>query len=253
MANGGIKIKVAVDKARNRVLFADACSAFVEVLLSFLTLPLSAVRLVAGPSSPGCLSTLCQGVSCLSESKLLRFDACHDMLLHPRYDDEFSRKEGAGKFVNGNLRFVISDDLVIKTASTANTLLLLQRIDSGTIDHRFERIEVCIGWTEASFSSKTVFTDTFLSKKTEVRTTVKLDIPPNYIQHPTDEETDASPQFSIKVFYDRHEKKVMYAECKHEFVDLLLSFLVYPVACVTKNLAGTSHLGCSLDNLYGSA
>jgi len=106
---------------------------------------------------------------------------------------------------------------------------------------------------KASFSSKTVFTDTFLSKKTEVRTTVKLGIASNYIQHPTGEETDASPQFSIKVFYDRHEKKVMYAECKHEFVDLLLSFLVYPVACVTKNLAGTSHLGCSLDNLYGSA
>jgi hypothetical protein len=105
---------------------------------------------------------------------------------------------------------------------------------------------------QASFSSKTVFTDTFLSKKTEVRTTVKLGIASNYIQHPTGEETDASPQFSIKVFYDRHEKKVMYAECKHEFVDLLLSFLVYPVACVTKNLAGTSHLGCSLDNLYGS-
>jgi hypothetical protein len=62
----------------------------------------------------------------------------------------FNPKEGAKKFVNGNLRFVISDDLVIKTASTANTLLLLPRIDSGTIDHRLEQIEVCIGWTEVS-------------------------------------------------------------------------------------------------------
>lgn len=70
MADGGIKIKLTVDKARNRVLFADAGSDVVDVLLSFLTLPLSAVRLVAGASSPGCLSTLCQGVSCLRERKV---------------------------------------------------------------------------------------------------------------------------------------------------------------------------------------
>jgi hypothetical protein len=83
MADGAIKIKL--------VLFADAGPDFVDVLLSFLTLPLSAVRLVAGASSPGCLSTLCQGVSSLRESKLLRFefDACHDMLLRPRHEDEF--------------------------------------------------------------------------------------------------------------------------------------------------------------------
>jgi hypothetical protein len=92
MADGSssIKIKLAVDKAWNRVLFANAGSDFVDVLLSFMTLPLSAVRLVAGASSPGCLSTLYQGISCLRESKLLRFDACHDMLLRPRREDEFA-------------------------------------------------------------------------------------------------------------------------------------------------------------------
>jgi hypothetical protein len=105
---------------------------------------------------------------------------------------------------------------------------------------------------KASFSSKTVFTDTFLSKETEVRATVNLSVAPNIQHQMSDEENDASPQFSIKVFFDRHEKKVMYAECEHEFVDLL-SFLVYPVTCVIENLARTSHLGCSLDNLYGSA
>lgn len=57
----------------------------------------------------------------------------------------FNRKERAEKFVKENLRFVISDDLVIKQVSTANTLLLLQRIDSDTISHKFEEIEVCIG------------------------------------------------------------------------------------------------------------
>jgi len=102
---------------------------------------------------------------------------------------------------------------------------------------------------KASFSSKTIFIDTFLYERAMKK---KKSIGQN-IDHTSDEETDAWAQFSIKVFYDSHEKKVMYAECDHEFVDLLLSFLVYPVACVIKNFAGTSHLGCSLDNLYGSA
>ena len=39
MADGIIKIKLAVDRARNRVLFADAGSDFVDVLLSFSDAP----------------------------------------------------------------------------------------------------------------------------------------------------------------------------------------------------------------------
>jgi hypothetical protein len=69
-----IKIKLAVDRTRNRVLFVDAGSDFVDVLLSFLTLPLSALQFCAadGTSSPGCLSSLCDSVNNLRESKLLR-------------------------------------------------------------------------------------------------------------------------------------------------------------------------------------
>ncbi|KAF7051176.1 hypothetical protein CFC21_059445, partial [Triticum aestivum] len=59
--------------------------------------------------------------------------------------------------------------------------------------------------------------------------------------------------FLIKLFYDRKDRKVMYAECKHEFLDLLLSFLIYPMGCILKNLAGTSHLCGSFNNLYRSA
>ena len=57
-------------------------------------------------------------------------------------------------FVVRKRRFVISDDLVIKPASTANTHLLLHQriVGSGRIDHAidFEEIEVFVGWTEVS-------------------------------------------------------------------------------------------------------
>lgn len=71
--------------------------------------------------------------------------------------------------------------------------------------------------------------------------------------------TSLSESNKIKLFYDRQAKKVMYSECKHDFVDLLLGFLTYPVGCLIKNMtdgaAVTSHLASSsrFDNLYTSA
>ena len=85
-----INIKLAVDRSCNRVLFADAGSDFVDVLLSFLTLPLSALQCCAsGAPSPGCLSNLCDSVERLSNSRLLKVEACHGMLLTPAHTDEF--------------------------------------------------------------------------------------------------------------------------------------------------------------------
>ena len=83
-----IKINLAVDKSRNRVLFADAGSDLVDVLLSFLTLPLSAIQFCVVPS-PGCLSNLCDSVRRLAGGKLLKVEACHGMLLTPSTAHEF--------------------------------------------------------------------------------------------------------------------------------------------------------------------
>jgi hypothetical protein len=85
-----IMITIAVDRSRNRVLFADAGSDFVDVLLSFLTLPLSAIQFcTAGASSPGCLSSLRDSIDRLRGSKLLKVDACHGMLLTSKHYHEF--------------------------------------------------------------------------------------------------------------------------------------------------------------------
>jgi hypothetical protein len=84
-----IKIKLVVDRTRNRVLFADAGSDMVDVLLTFLTLPLSAVQLAAGASSPGCLSNLSASVDRLREAELLKVEACHGTILRPTHTEEF--------------------------------------------------------------------------------------------------------------------------------------------------------------------
>ncbi|KAI8523678.1 hypothetical protein RHMOL_Rhmol13G0091600 [Rhododendron molle] len=80
-----ISLKLLVDKARNRVIFAESDHEFVDILLSFLTLPIgSAVRLL-GPDSTaiGSLTTMYNSVASL-ESRHLRTDYCKDILLNPR-------------------------------------------------------------------------------------------------------------------------------------------------------------------------
>ncbi|CAL4937338.1 unnamed protein product [Urochloa decumbens] len=304
----GIKIKLAVDSSRSSVLFADAGSDFVDVLLSFLTLPLSAVQFCAGASAPGCLSNLRESVNQLSDSDLLKGAACHGTLLRPHVDESkyfwcqlHSKRScncfhqivksqpsqqghgsdcecwkvlarvahvfnqaalsGSGMFLKVKRRFVIGDDLAIKPASTSSTMALLQKIGSDRIGHGFEEVEVCVGWAEvvsmlkASVSSQSVFTKTFVTKESDTAphvTNNQIIVGPK-IQHQCDKDPDSSRRFNIKIFYDTHKRRVMYAECKHDFVDLLLSFLTYPVGSMFKKVSGTSHLGCILDNLYSSA
>ncbi|XP_037471510.1 uncharacterized protein LOC119345599 [Triticum dicoccoides] len=298
-----IKINLAVDKSRNRVLFADAGSDLVDVLLSFLTLPLSAIQFCVVPS-PGCLSNLCDSVRRLAGGKLLKVEACHGMLLTPstahefggryRYNLDFTHdafvknqpnlkvngnlcgcwkvmdrlvrayseaSSSPGKFVRCKERFVISDDWTITPASTS----LIHRFssESEAAFPGFEEVEVRVSWPKvismlkASLSSDTIFTDIFLPMGTggqDARATVKPSINQKIVATPN-EDPGASSEFKTKFFYDAKERKVMYAECKHDFVDLLLGFLTYPLGCVIKNMNDsglTSPLGSGgMANLYG--
>ncbi|VAI25197.1 unnamed protein product [Triticum turgidum subsp. durum] len=268
---GIIKIKLAVDRPRNRVLFADVGSDFVDVLLSFLTLPLSALQSCATGASSlrGCLSNLCDSVNHLRNSSLLKVEACHGMLLTPAHTNEFQLCKSTHStndleisrlckcslvmarvlhvyeqvgcketFVGGKERYVISDDMKIKPASTSTMLLLPQAFDSDGIGHGFEEVEVSVSRTQGTDNHKAT------------HATMTPIIRQNII--PLDQDS-AGSEWKIKVFYHTREKKVMYAECNHEFVDMLLGFLTYPISCVIKNMgAGTCHLGRCFDNLYRS-
>ncbi|XBH58814.1 hypothetical protein VPH35_080186 [Triticum aestivum] len=304
-----IKIKLVVDKPRKRVLFADAGSDFVDVILAFLTLPLSAVQLTAGASSPGCLANLCGSVDRLRDAQLLKVNACHGTLHRPAHKDEFGCNNRFGcsactpfvekhapphrrrcwevamarlvhvynqtprkeMFSNWNERFVISDNWVIKHASTSNVVSFLRGLGADGTRDGYEEVDVDVGWAEVvsllktCISSTTIFTDVFLAKgngqavhtvlaKRSLLAELLPTIPkPRYQETGDPTVSEYYPQVLIKLFYDRKDRKVMYAECKHEFVDLLLSFMTYPIGCILKSMARTSHLCGSFNNLYNSA
>ncbi|KAK8916499.1 hypothetical protein KSP39_PZI022665 [Platanthera zijinensis] len=72
-----------MDKERKRVVFVEAGSAFVDVLFSFLTLPLGSIaRLVNKQSGLGSLDNLYESVVQL-DAEHLQTEACKEMLLHP--------------------------------------------------------------------------------------------------------------------------------------------------------------------------
>jgi hypothetical protein len=87
--NDQVPLTVLVDREKRKVLFAEAGNDFVDVLLSFLTLPLGTIaRLIAKESNIeavrlGSLSSLYQSVSDLDE-KYLWSSTCKEMLLQPR-------------------------------------------------------------------------------------------------------------------------------------------------------------------------
>ncbi|KAI8523679.1 hypothetical protein RHMOL_Rhmol13G0091600 [Rhododendron molle] len=80
-----ISLKLLIDKARNRVIFAESDHEFVDTLLSFLTLPIGSAIQLLGPdlTAIGSLTTMYNSVDSL-ESRHLRTDYCKDMLLNPR-------------------------------------------------------------------------------------------------------------------------------------------------------------------------
>ncbi|XP_022852204.1 uncharacterized protein LOC111373852 isoform X1 [Olea europaea var. sylvestris] len=80
-----IPLKLLVDETKARVLAAEATSDFVNVLLSFLTLPLGTVVRVtkSHPGSIGCMNNLYQSIEQLSADNFCTV-TCKSILLSPR-------------------------------------------------------------------------------------------------------------------------------------------------------------------------
>ncbi|XP_072151442.1 uncharacterized protein [Setaria viridis] len=85
MSNDGatVAVKLFLDKEKQRVLLAESDNDFVDVLFSFLTLPLGTiVRLLGKQSGAGCLDEVYKSVESLSIDHF-QTKACKAMLLSP--------------------------------------------------------------------------------------------------------------------------------------------------------------------------
>ena len=82
----GICLKVLVDKKKNKVVFAECDHDFVDVLFSFLTMPIGTIMRVASIKSLnvgiGCMSNLYKSIENI-DVQHFRNQACRIMLLSP--------------------------------------------------------------------------------------------------------------------------------------------------------------------------
>ncbi|KAK8965137.1 hypothetical protein KSP40_PGU019808 [Platanthera guangdongensis] len=84
MSSSSIEVTFLIDRVQKRSVYVEAGGDFVDVLFSFLTLPLGAiVRLLKKNSGLGSLDSLYESIELL-DAKHLQTEACKEMLLNPR-------------------------------------------------------------------------------------------------------------------------------------------------------------------------
>uniref|UniRef100_A0A5B7AKQ9 DUF674 family protein n=1 Tax=Davidia involucrata TaxID=16924 RepID=A0A5B7AKQ9_DAVIN len=94
-ANGALQsvsLKVVVLEERNQVAFVEAGKEFVDVLVSFMTMPIGMIVRLSRDhlkDEMGCLKNLYNSIEKLDKAKLVRSAECKDMLLCPRSAAEF--------------------------------------------------------------------------------------------------------------------------------------------------------------------
>ncbi|XP_058095131.1 uncharacterized protein LOC131240726 [Magnolia sinica] len=309
-----IKLKLLIDKEKNRVVLAESDEYFVDTLFSFLTIPIGAVvRLSSRNSNLGCMDALHESLENL-DSRYLQTEAVKEMLLRPRSAWETQTKDLAlnvdteltryyicrdsyltgthgsnplistvknvqcrcgramaaevlikkskpvadgineGVFVKETMRFMIGDDLWVCPISTETYLSLLDKLgirDWAALEER----SVDVGADEALhllrrlLVSKTPMTDVFLPKPDALGNAFDSQkLSPEDIA--TDKK-DTGKTMSVKLLISKSINKVLYAEATNDFLDLLFSFLTFPLGSIVKLLGPGSSIGC-LDNLRKS-
>ncbi|XP_020261382.1 uncharacterized protein LOC109837511 [Asparagus officinalis] len=308
-----VTLKLVVDTKRNRVVFAESEEEFVDILFSFLTLPMGTIiRLLNKESSVGCMDKLYKSVENL-DPKYLETKACKTMLLQPRSeaeipcedlvvnaDDLMPRRHYTcptfGCFIKNKLyssfrgspclcgkatdqcglwdkvennaknsvflkeaaTYVITDDLHVTRATTITTVSLLQKLgieDADVLEERIvdvSRNEV-LSLLKSLLLSKMPFTDVFLQKKESVNIHKEENdmVETAQIKSEVKNEAIQSRRIRVKVVEDKVTEEAVFAEAGNDFVDVLLSFLTFPLGSIVKLLNHQSSVVC-VDNLYNS-
>jgi hypothetical protein len=179
-----LRMKLLVDTRGQRVLFAEASKEVVDFLFSLLALPLSAVAMLLGPDggpAAGSVDGLYRSVANLQRS-FAQPGANLDALLRPAVPPAavgclgpllllLPERPGGrtpGGFVQGNMMYMVTDDLAVAPMSTISSISVFNALaERGGLGAVHERT-VQIGHAEAlkilkaSLESKTVLTDVFL-------------------------------------------------------------------------------------------
>ncbi|CAN6556575.1 unnamed protein product [Malus baccata var. baccata] len=274
-----ISLKVLVNNLTNKVIFAECDNDFVDVLFSFLTIPMGTIVRLSHHSQSlgiGCIDNLFGSVESL-DLQLFRTKECRDMLLHPRNGAEDLLRNLKLKYDQCELPryFKCSNRYCCNFAQRfsyyetvhcccgglmkVETIFTTKQAEGGGVfvagPGRFiisDDLQV-LNLLMLSLVSETPLTETLLKDKTI----------PNMIDENLDQDlcieyrevegkrNEEEEKISIKLIVSKSKKKVYYAEVGEDFVNLLFSFLTLPLGFVIKQMQHNSLKGC-IDQLYKS-
>ncbi|KAK8966724.1 hypothetical protein KSP40_PGU018710 [Platanthera guangdongensis] len=176
-------LKLLIDTAHNKVLFAESGKDFIDFMFSLLLLPLGSIIKVVTPQNMlGSIGKLYQSVDNINEAYLIA-NLDKSTLLQPTVSSLTgasplllsSAENGAASvegFVKGVVTYMITDDLEVTPMSAISSITLITRF-SIKKDVRLEEKMVVIGMEEgiallaASLQSATTLTDVFLNSSTK--------------------------------------------------------------------------------------
>ncbi|KAF3501680.1 hypothetical protein F2Q69_00045877 [Brassica cretica] len=240
-------LRLIVDEEKNKVVLAEACRDFIDVLFSLMTLPMGTIAGLLKKhqkSEIGCFSNLYKSVADMSIDNFvtgaLILVALIDEIELTEEEDEI-QNDVDGVFVSGRSSFIITDDLKVSVDSTGLVLKTLNSLGCSDVSNLGEQL-LDIGLNEMMhllecvFSSNTPLTDALLKKQSTQDMTNMHKLPTPCLQGT---KTDVSEsEFTIDAIVRKQDMKILYVECGEDFVDLLFSFLAVPLEYVCDTSLG---------------
>ncbi|CAN4106097.1 unnamed protein product [Withania somnifera] len=160
----------------------------------------------------------------------------------------------SGVFLRGGIEFIISDDLRVLPGSPSSLVQLFSDLGYSHMN-QIKEMAVEVGKEEilrlltCSLISKSPLTEVFINKQAMVDSSIRPE--PRISQVFSHLQTANSSKINLKLILSKSRNKILYAEAKDLFIDLLFSFLTFPLGSVIHTLNGISGLGC-IDNLFRS-
>ncbi|XP_058188608.1 uncharacterized protein LOC131306404 [Rhododendron vialii] len=307
-ASQTMSLKILVEKEKNQIVFVEANKDFVDVLFSFLTIPIGTiVRLTREhflKEKIGCLNNLYESLEKFDENFLS--SEHKGILLHPRCaTDVYCRDlkvnlvecnkskyyacndgdcsfvsyyqndscpcgkalfcevnlldpglEGGSGFIRPTVRFMVTDDFQVLPMSTMAGLSLLSNfgaLDGSKIEERMLNVgkDEVLKLLKCSLASRTPFSDSILKPRFSKTKPIKYGPRRMNLSQRDVDTRNKEEKINLKLIINRSNNRALYAEVEENFVNLLASFLSFPIGYIFKEFPYLSFMGC-LGNLYKS-
>ncbi|KAH0942658.1 hypothetical protein HID58_002295, partial [Brassica napus] len=150
-----------------------------------------------------------------------------------------------GVFPSCRTSFIITDDLKVSLNSMGLVLNILNDLVYAGFD-KLQEMVIDVGSEEVLtllgclFTSEAPLTDTFLRKHCTTRKRKALTplVQENAVAG------DADKFVAIKVYIRKTDKRILYAECREDFIDLLFTFLAIPLEFAWDLSVDIVNMGC---------